>query len=269
MRKRGANVGKKRDKVGETAPPANVTNGAIIKRNVIDVLVEKCVPNAENPNTMDAKTFNRLVEDIKRNGFVEPIQVWPTGDGRYEIIGGEHRWRAASYLGMTMIPGIEFPEFDADRRNAQMVRWNILKGKLDPVKFARLFDRLSATYGADLTKDMMAFSDQAAFDAVYKQVVAGLPGDLGKKVKGEKKAARTVDDLALILNRLFNEYGHTLDHNFMWFTYGGQIQLMVLLTPKALTVLQGVTAKCSESGQNMNDWLIRAIEALDVAPTKQ
>ena len=56
--------------------------------------IDQFAPNSWNPQKQDEAEFNRLIEEMKENGCIVPLQVVPVDDGTYRIIGGEHRWRA-------------------------------------------------------------------------------------------------------------------------------------------------------------------------------
>jgi ParB-like chromosome segregation protein Spo0J len=56
--------------------------------------IAKFDPNPWNPNAMDDEMFAKAIESIHEFGFVDPITVRERGGGRYQIIDGEHRWRA-------------------------------------------------------------------------------------------------------------------------------------------------------------------------------
>ena len=78
---------------------------------LFDVPIDLCDPTESNPNSMDQETFNTLTEEIEGKeentpGFIEPIHVVPLENGRYQIVGGEHRWRAKRSLGHKRIPAI-------------------------------------------------------------------------------------------------------------------------------------------------------------------
>ena len=96
--------------------------------------------NEHNPNTMSSRQFNLLVDNIARMGITDPILVRKVGD-RYRIVGGHHRVEAAEMLGYTQVPCtvITDPNFDADQESFQLMRHNMIKGKLDPAKFVKLY----------------------------------------------------------------------------------------------------------------------------------
>lgn len=69
-----------------------------------DVPVGACLANEWNANKMDDETFVVLVEEIRTNGFLDPIEVVALEGEQYRIIGGEHRHKAAARLEMETIP---------------------------------------------------------------------------------------------------------------------------------------------------------------------
>lgn len=201
------------------------------KTEVVNLPIESIEPNPWNPNVMSTDLFNALVENIKEIGMVEPIMVVPhtETEGKYIVISGEHRWEACKVLDYKTVPSIVRNKFDEDMQKFQTVRMNVLKGKMDPIKFTQLFDEMAEKYGEEMTKEMMKFVDDKAFKDVYMEVRRELPKDMQKKLDSSRKEIKTVDDLSRILNELFSKYGNTLDQNFMIFTYGGKVHLWVLL----------------------------------------
>ncbi|HUY02174.1 MAG TPA: ParB/RepB/Spo0J family partition protein, partial [Rhodocyclaceae bacterium] len=64
-------------------------------------------PGKYQPRTrMDQESLNELAASIKAQGVMQPILVRPVGGGRYEIIAGERRWRAAQLAGMSEVPAL-------------------------------------------------------------------------------------------------------------------------------------------------------------------
>lgn len=201
------------------------------KTEVVEIPIEKIKPNPWNPNVMSTEVFNALVENIKEIGMVEPIMLVPDPDeeGTYLVISGEHRWEAMKLLDYKTAPSIIREEFDMDMQKFQTVRMNVLKGRMDPVKFTQLFDEMAEKYGEEMTKELMSFVDEKSFKDLYMEVKRELPKDMQDQLESSKKEIKTVDDLSRILNELFSKFGNTLDNNFMIFTYGGKVHLWVLM----------------------------------------
>jgi ParB family chromosome partitioning protein len=63
------------------------------------IAIDRIRPRPLNCNQLDDEVYNGLKEDIKRNGLRYPIHIRPIGPDSYEIVDGEHRWRAAQELG--------------------------------------------------------------------------------------------------------------------------------------------------------------------------
>jgi len=106
------------------------------------ISIDKLVPSDLNPNRMTEEEFQGLVESMKNAGFLEanPILARPNSDSTYEIVNGEHRWRAAKTLGMEMVPCIirEMDDLEADRHRVIL---NKDRGNLDYLKLSKLLNR--------------------------------------------------------------------------------------------------------------------------------
>jgi hypothetical protein len=184
------------------------------------------VPNPENPNEQDDATFNGLVASIEQDGWAgQAVTAVPREavGGKLMIVAGEHRWRAAKVMACKVPVIVLDPEkWDQDRADLMLVKDNILTGKLNPQKFAKLFDRVQETYGKELAKELMGFTSEDAFKRVYRDVRDALPPELQRALDESKQELKTIDDLSAVLNGLFREYGETLPSNFMVFSYGSR-----------------------------------------------
>jgi len=69
-----------------------------------DAAINQLVPNPWNSNQMTAENEKKLENSIKELGFTKPIIVRELEDGRYQILGGEHRWQVAVRLGYEQVP---------------------------------------------------------------------------------------------------------------------------------------------------------------------
>jgi ParB/RepB/Spo0J family partition protein len=83
---------------------------------------------------MDQEGIERLAASLQRNGVLQPVVVAPEKDGRYPLIAGERRLRAARLAGFTKIPCFLGNEKDA--RVANVVE-NLQREELDPIDRAR------------------------------------------------------------------------------------------------------------------------------------
>jgi ParB family chromosome partitioning protein len=89
-----------------------------------------------------AETLQELAESIKAQGVIQPIVVRPLGDGgRFELIVGERRWRAAQLAELHAIPAIVRDVPDRAAMSIAIIE-NIQREQLNPMEEAQAFDRL-------------------------------------------------------------------------------------------------------------------------------
>lgn len=77
-----------------------------LKGTPIEVPIELLVrvENGKNPNSMTPEEYAALRENIRTNGYNQPILVSPRTDGKYDLADGHHRMDACVELGYTHIP---------------------------------------------------------------------------------------------------------------------------------------------------------------------
>jgi hypothetical protein len=212
--------------------------------------------NKDNPNEQDERTFNALCQSIQDEGWVEPMATAvPAEDGFYDIVGGHHRHDAAEVLGIEDGPVwlLDPEKFDKDRQNWTMVKVNILKGKLNPSKFTKLYQDMVAVYGAEVLQAQMGFTSEDGFKALFQDVRRNLPPELAKALDSQKDEIKTIDDLSLVLNRLFREHGETLPSDMMVFSFGGKDVLWVRADKELWQAVTTIGKTVASKGESMND----------------
>lgn len=102
---------------------------------------------------MDQASLEELASSIRSQGVIQPIVVRPVDMGRYEIIAGERRWRAAQLAGLTEIPTCvrDVPD---DAAIAMALIENIQREDLNPIEEATALQRLMDEF--DLTQQKAA-----------------------------------------------------------------------------------------------------------------
>jgi len=242
--------------------------------------VDKLVVNAWNPQHMDEGMFARLVEEIKENGCVAPVQVVALDDGMYRIIGGEHRWKASQEAGLDEIPctilvGKRWE--DVDLQKFESVRLNVIGGKIDPSKFIKLYQEMADKYGKDALQQLMGYVDTRQFQKLVGEVQRGmkqaLPKELHAEFDAQAKEAKTVDDLSTIIQTLFAKHGETVQQSFMVFTLERQEHVYVQTTRATMKALKAVLHHCTENSLDINVVLepllaARAAEFAEAASAK-
>ena len=107
-------------------------------------------PNPRQPRKRfepDANTG--LAESIKAAGIVQPVVVRSRGDGTYELIAGERRWRAAREAGLAAVPALVRDADDRDTLLLSLVE-NVAREQLSPVEEARAYAMLMDEFGLTL-----------------------------------------------------------------------------------------------------------------------
>lgn len=94
----------------------------------------------------DEDKLRELADSIAAQGMVQPIVVRPAGEGAYEIIAGERRWRAAQMAGLAEVPVLVR---DVDDRSAMAMALieNIQRDDLNPLEEATALHRLLDEFG--------------------------------------------------------------------------------------------------------------------------
>lgn len=190
----------------------------------IDIPLSKLVKNEHNPNEMSSTEFNLLVSNIEKTGVTDPILVRPLGDGTYRIVGGHHRFEACSLLDFTEVPCtvINDPEFDEDAERFQIVRMNMIKGKLNPTKFLDLYNQMDKKYAADIMAEAFGFADENQFKKLIGEMAKSLPLNLQKEFKKAAEQIKTIDGLSKLLNQMFAKHGENLPYGYMMVDFGGK-----------------------------------------------
>jgi ParB family chromosome partitioning protein len=104
--------------------------------------LDKLVPGKYQPRTrMDQESLAALAQSIKSQGIIQPILVRPVAAGKFEIIAGERRWRAAKMAGLAEVP-VLVREVADDAALAMALIENIQREGLNPLEEAAGISRL-------------------------------------------------------------------------------------------------------------------------------
>ena len=114
--------------------------------------IDRVRPGRYQPRTkMDAASLAELALSIKEQGVMQPILVRPVDGGRFEIVAGERRWRAAQQAGLREIPALVKNVPDQSALAVALIE-NIQREDLNPIEeakgLARLIDEFGLTHEA-------------------------------------------------------------------------------------------------------------------------
>ena len=224
--------------------------------------IDKIVPNAWNANEQDERSFDMLVDEVSETGFIDSLTVVPIEDGLYRIIGGEHRWRAAKASGEEEVPCLVLQGErwqDKDLQKFVTVRMNMIKGKLNPEKFAHLYREMAEKYGKEQLQKLFGFVDKRAFAKMTKGVVSAaknsLPKELHSTLEEKSKDAKTAEDLGKIVQEMYAQYGDTMAKSFMVMTHGKQEHIYVSMNTPMRKAMDKVMLYCDTADVDINDFM--------------
>ncbi len=109
--------------------------------------IDAIEPNPLQPRqAFSEESLRELADSIRASGVVQPILVRRAAtEGRYQLIAGERRWRAARLAGLESIPAVQ-RELD-DRQALELaLTENLLRQDLNPVEVARAYEGLQKTF---------------------------------------------------------------------------------------------------------------------------
>ena len=134
------------EKTFSAASTASQAAAPAAARGRITLGIEQLVRNEAQPREyFDEEALVQLSESLKAHGMIQPILVRKREDGRYEIIAGERRWRAAQRAQMHEVP-VSIVEFDDQKTLEVGLIENLQREDLNPVEEARGYQRLSGDY---------------------------------------------------------------------------------------------------------------------------
>ncbi|HJA98032.1 MAG TPA: ParB/RepB/Spo0J family partition protein [Candidatus Alistipes avicola] len=117
-----------------------------------EISISEIFPNPTQPRTeFDQEALEELADSIRTLGIIQPITVKRDGTGRYLIISGERRWRAAQLAGLETLPAY-IREADDENLHAMALVENIQREDLNAIEIAlgmqRLIDECNLTQEA-------------------------------------------------------------------------------------------------------------------------
>ncbi|MCO5099423.1 MAG: ParB/RepB/Spo0J family partition protein [Burkholderiaceae bacterium] len=104
-------------------------------------------PGRYQPRTrMDESSLQELAASIRGHGLMQPIVVRPIDQGRWEIIAGERRFRAAGLAGLSEVP-VVVREVSDEQALAMALIENLQREDLNPLEQAQAIRRLTTEFG--------------------------------------------------------------------------------------------------------------------------
>jgi ParB family chromosome partitioning protein len=129
-------------------------DAAASKEALQTLAIDRLKPGRFQPRTrMDDASLAELADSIREQGVMQPILVRPVEGGKFEIIAGERRWRAAQKAGLREVPALVKNVPDQSALALALVE-NIQREDLNPIEEAQGLKRLVDEFG--ITHDAAA-----------------------------------------------------------------------------------------------------------------
>ena len=163
--------------------------------------IEKIFPNPDQPRRhFDKDALEDLAASIAEKGIIQPLILRenPKGDGTYEIVAGERRWRASQQAKLHEVPAI-IRDFDDTEVLEIAIIENIQRADLNPLEEAQAYSQLMEKFGH--TQEVLSRSLGKSRSHIANSVrLLTLPSDVqafvkdGKLSAGHARALITSDD---------------------------------------------------------------------------
>jgi len=141
-------------------------------------------PNSWNFNMQSDRLFNSLKEALRRFGRLYPVIVREVEDEKYEIIDGEHRWKALLQLGVESTPVKNLGRVSDVLAKELMTILNKTRGEANPEKLGLSLSRIVRAmeesgedplailpYDAEQLKRLMAVSEELKVESTAVEIV--------------------------------------------------------------------------------------------------
>ena len=126
----------------EAATPPDPNGPGVARLSVADIAANPLQPRRH----FDTTAMDDLTASVRTHGVLQPILVRPVGGGRFEIIAGERRWRAAQAAGLHEMPAVVRALDDRTAFEIALIE-NIQRSDLNAIEEARGYKRLVEEFG--------------------------------------------------------------------------------------------------------------------------
>jgi len=123
------------------------TNNPLGEGGALLVPIDSVTPNPRQPRQqMDEADLQELADSIQEHGILQPLIVTQETSGRYTLIAGERRLRAARLVGLQMVPVLVRQATDQERLELALIE-NVQRSDLAPLETADAYRQLTEDFG--------------------------------------------------------------------------------------------------------------------------
>jgi ParB family transcriptional regulator, chromosome partitioning protein len=132
--------------IGDDQPDEAVAAAVSEASGLRQVAVELISRNLANPRKYFAEDeLQNLAQSIREKGLLQPLVVRPKGNGHYELVAGERRWRASQLAQLHMVPVVVRELDDRESLEIALIE-NIQRADLNPLEEAMGYKQLMDSY---------------------------------------------------------------------------------------------------------------------------
>jgi ParB family chromosome partitioning protein len=129
--------------LGSTSSTGTDTNEA----SLLEIPIDQIEVNPRQPRKIfEPGSLDELARSLKATGMIQPIVVRRAPGGRWQLIAGERRWRAARQAGLEQVPAVVRDATDVESLEIALVE-NLLREDLNPIEEAEAYHRILTEFG--------------------------------------------------------------------------------------------------------------------------
>jgi ParB family chromosome partitioning protein len=124
------------------------------EQGVLEVEIGRIVPNAEQPRQrFESESLAELADSIREVGILQPLIVRPLPEGKFELVAGERRLRAAKVAGLSKVPVVTRSVGQQSSLELALIE-NLQREDITPLECARAYRRLIDDF--DMSQEQVA-----------------------------------------------------------------------------------------------------------------
>ena len=121
---------------------SDTEGGMDSRKSIVNLYLKNIEPNPFQPRSnFDDESLGELAKSIKNNGVIQPITVRKAKPGKFQLVTGERRWRAARLAGLNQIPAIMSDYSDYQMMEIALIE-NLQREDLNPIEEAQAYNRM-------------------------------------------------------------------------------------------------------------------------------
>ena len=207
---RRRNLGRGLDALFGEEDAAYAAPAAARERTPQTVAIDLLDPNPFQPRRrFDEADLAELTESIREQGILQPLLVRPQEDGRFQIVAGERRWRAAQQAQLHEVPVFVRELSDTDTLQVAIVE-NVQRADLNPLEEAQGYSRLMQEFGHTQEVVARAVGKSRSHVANTLRLLDLPPGirvhlEVGRLSAGHGRALLSADDPVAVADKVLAE----------------------------------------------------------------